>query len=396
MREWIKKHTPKVCILIYQKLRYTWIVLLFYFFRLWKIQNSRVVFCNVWGYGDNARYIAEEFLQQVRRNSVRAELIFITNHPHLAKAPEGIRLLRTNSCSAIFALATAKVWVDSNRKEGYLRKRRGQYYIQTWHGGVPLKKIEGDCADYLGKTYIRRAKWDSAMTDLYLSNGGFCTKLYRRAFWYTGEILECGTPRLDCLLRQTTQSGDRVRNEYQIEKGTKLAIYAPTYRNLRETEVYLKELPELLNVLEQRFGGSFVLLVRLHPLSAGLSENFLYGKNIKNASAARDFYELLKASEVLITDYSNTMFEAALAGKTVFLFLKDWKEYEQERGLYFELKELPFPHAEKEEELRREIAMFSETEYQERVQQFFKKLQIKETGYASELAAGRILEVLKN
>ena len=91
---------------------------------------------------------------------------------------------------------TAKVWVDSNRKEGYIRKRKGQFYIQTWHGGVPLKKIEGDCEEYLGEVYIQRAKWDSAMTDLYLSNGGFCTDMYRRAFWYTGEILECGTPML--------------------------------------------------------------------------------------------------------------------------------------------------------------------------------------------------------
>ena len=162
MREWIKRHTPKYFISVYQRVRYLWIVLLFHIFHLFRIQNNRVVFCNVWGYGDNAKYIAEEMVLR----KTKAELIFITNRPKLACAPKEIKVVQTNSIAAIFALATAKVWVDSNRKEGYIRKRKGQFYIQTWHGGVPLKKIEGDCEEYLGEVYIQRAKWDSAMTDL--------------------------------------------------------------------------------------------------------------------------------------------------------------------------------------------------------------------------------------
>ena len=106
----------------------------------------------MWGYGDNARYVAEELIDRkcAGRDAVM-ELIFITNHP--GQVPENlpIRALKTNSPAAVLALARAAVWVENNRKEAYIRKRRGQYYIQLWHGGIALKKIEGDCEEALGK-----------------------------------------------------------------------------------------------------------------------------------------------------------------------------------------------------------------------------------------------------
>lgn len=391
MREWIKRHTPKYFISVYQRVRYLWIVFLFHIFHLFRIQNNRVVFCNVWGYGDNAKYIAEEMALR----KTKAELIFITNHPKLACAPKQIKVVQTNSITAIFALATAKVWVDSNRKEGYIRKRKGQFYIQTWHGGVPLKKIEGDCEEYLGERYIQRAKWDSAMTDLYLSNGGFCTDMYRRAFWYTKEILECGTPRMDQLLKQKNIVEKQIRKQYGLLEKERIALYAPTYRNQKESECYLKDLPRIAHILSNRFQAPFVLFVRLHPLSSGQAETISYGETVKNASAARDFYELLEVSDVLITDYSNTMFEAALAGKYVFLYINDKRSYEQQRGLYFKIEELPFPYAVTEEDLRKEIINFNEEKYKRKIEQFLKELRIKETGKASQIAADRILKILK-
>lgn len=394
MREWVKKHTPKGFIFLYQKIRYGWIVVLFHIFHILPIKKNRVVFCNVWGYGDNAKYIAQQLAFKVRNHKAKAELIFITNHPTLAHAPKEIKIVRTNSVTAVFALATAKVWVDSNRKEAYIRKRKGQYYIQTWHGGIPLKKIEGDCENYLGETYVERAKWDSAMTDLYLSNGGFCSEMYRRAFWYTGEILECGTPRMDRLLRGKAKGKEKIRKQYDLSLEEKIAIYAPTYRSQMDSDGYLKELSKIAETLSKRFQIPFVLLVRLHPLCAGQAEGIEYGGTVKNANAACDFYELLEAADVLITDYSNTMFEAAMAGKYVFLYVKDQKEYEKERGLYFKIEELPFPYAVREDKLREEIMEFKEENYRKKVEQFLGKLKVQETGKAAELAAERILKMI--
>ena len=43
-------------------------------------------------------------------------------------------------------MATAKVWVFDCRQPEWLIKRKGCYYIQTWHG-TPLKKLVLDMED---------------------------------------------------------------------------------------------------------------------------------------------------------------------------------------------------------------------------------------------------------
>ncbi len=88
------------------------------------------------------------------------------------------------------------------------------------------------------------------------------------------------------------------------------------------------------------------------------------------------------------------MFEAALAEKYVFLYINDKKVYEQQRGLYFKIEELPFPYAVTEEDLRKEIINFNEEKYKRKIEQFLKELRIKETGKASQIATDRILEIL--
>lgn len=409
MRELIKKLTPNSLIELYKKLRYAWITLLFHAFHLCKIKKNRVVFCNVWGFGDNTKYIAEALEEYRKREKIKQncqrqkgilnsfflpELIFITNRPEKIQDSE-IKMVRTNSISAIFFLATAHIWVDSNRKEAYIKKRKGQYYIQTWHGGLPLKKIEGDCADYLGEAYRLRAKRDSEMTDLYLSNGGFCTQMYRRAFWYSGEIFECGTPRIDRLINKDIKREEKIRNTLNILPHQKVAIYAPTYREQKDTKSYLKQLDKVLETLEKKFSSDFVLLVRLHPLAAGLNNMYQYNDKIIDVSYYRDMYELLEIIEVLITDYSNTMFEVGMIKKKVFLFTKDLEEYGKNRGFYFSFDELPFPTAKTQEELIENILNFNLIDYQRKTKQFFKTVNLVEEGSAAQQAVTRILKELK-
>ena len=197
MRERLKQLSPRGVIKIYQNARFLLIRILMFLFRVFPIVTRRIVLMNVWGFGDNTKYVTEE----LSSSNIPCEIIFICNHPNKGEMPRNVKVVKTNTIAAIYALATAKVWVGSNRMERYISKRPGQYYIQLWHGGLALKKIEGDAASYLGRKYIKHAMQDSAMTDLYVSNSETCTRMYKRAFWYQGEISEWGSPRMDLLLR---------------------------------------------------------------------------------------------------------------------------------------------------------------------------------------------------
>ncbi len=390
MRELIKHITPKFMIRLYQAARYAGVTALFFLCRLWKIQPGLVVLCNVWGYGDNAKYVTEALRRRLKTEP-RLQLVFVTNHPEQVPKEPGLRAVRTNTPAAVFALARAQVWVENNRKEAYIRKRKGQYYIQLWHGGIPLKRIEGDCAAELGEAYIRRARKDSAMTDLFVSNSTFCTEMYRRAFWATCEIAEWGTPRNDRLVQQAKE-GFSMQTEGEAGGKPKqhTAVYAPTYR-ADGSNPFPFEVKKLRQALQQRFGGAWKILVRLHPLVAAGGQ-FAGVAGVEDISNAPDLYEVLYTADVLITDYSNTMFEFMMTGRPVFVYMPDCAEYEKERGCYFSRTELPLPVADTPDEFYNAIRTYSPEGYAKKQQEFYKKAGLKESGRAAEQVAEHIMK----
>lgn len=393
MRNKLKKLMPAPVLKLFKELRYVWIVGLFHLFHLIPINKKRIVLCNVWGFGDNAKYVTKELARRQLKESI--ELIYVTNHPLTTQAPSNVTVVKTNSIKAIYYLSTARIWLDNNRKESYIRKKKGQYYIQTWHGGIALKKIEKDYETALGKKYVSNAKRDSKMTDLYISNSNFCTRMYRNSFWYHGDIKEFGSPRNDVLLSHESSSKEKICKILNIPTDYKIAIYAPTYREGGNIEAYRMDFNKILEHLTNRFSNKWVIAVRLHPLVASLSDFITYNKSVINATNYGDIYELMAAGDVLFTDYSNLMFEFSFMKKPVFLYALDINEYDKDRGFYFDYANLPYYKAYEMNELLDNIENYSEDEYHQRIEEFFQKIDLYESGNASKLVADHILEVLQ-
>jgi CDP-glycerol glycerophosphotransferase (TagB/SpsB family) len=82
------------------------------------------------------------------------------------------------------------------------------------------------------------------------------------------------------------------------------------------------------------------------------------------------------------------MFEPAFVKKPVFLFATDRKEYiDKEYDLLIDYDTLPFPIAESNEELARNIENFNQAEYEKKLDAFMEKYGVHEDGHASERAA---------
>ena len=103
------------------------------------LNTKKVVFGNFYGggFGDNPKFIAEELLKR----DLGFEMYWMLEDVN-SPLPEGIKPVRPNTFAFAYHMATAKFWVDNTRKQHYLIKRKEQYYIQTWHGGPGLKKVE--------------------------------------------------------------------------------------------------------------------------------------------------------------------------------------------------------------------------------------------------------------
>jgi CDP-glycerol glycerophosphotransferase len=369
-------------------------VFFYYIFRIFPIQNNKIFFQNYngKGYGDNPKYIAEEIL----RRGYDLILVWAVRRKYKGNIPKKIKTVPYISICAIYECATAKIWIDNCRKQLYVRKRRGQYYIQTWHGTINFKKVEKDVENKLLSFYVKHAKYDSTIADLFLSDSKFTSQLYCSSFWYNGEILECGTPREDILINQNQHLKEKVKKHFNISENTKIILYAPTFRNIFNTDIFDINYKLILNNLQEQTNKNWVFLLRMHPNDSKKSGVFIYNDLILNASEYDDMQEILLASDILITDYSDCMYEFALMDKPVFLYIKDYEQYKIERDFYFDIISLPFPSAVNNEELLQKILNFNTANYLKSLNDFFLKVGVFKEGTASKKVVDRIMEEMND
>lgn len=348
--------------------------------RIFPIKKNKIVCCNMKGkrYGDNPKYIVDEIIRQ----KLDYEIIWLMKDEFDADLPQEVRKGKYNFFSIIYHLATAKFWIDSNTKQYGLLKRKNQYYIQTWHGSYGLKKIFGDLSDKMNFFDKKNLNHNSKIEDLLISNSKATTEIYRRAFWYQGEILECGSPRNDIFYEDKEIYIKKIKDFFRL-KDVKIVLYAPTYRSdYSTTEMHLN-FERLLQALNRKFDSEWVILVRLHPYNMVDAEKFIhYTDRILNATDYNVMQELLVASDILISDYSSCIFDFVTGGKTCFLYATDVEKYKDERDFYFDIQKLPFPLAESNDELEHNILTFDAKQYQIKLKQLFEQVGLCDNGNA--------------
>lgn len=367
--------------------------MLFQFLAILPVRNNKIVFDNFGGrgYGCDPKYIAEELLK--RKEPL--DLVWLTKDVE-CELPDGIRPVRYGSIRAMYELATAKIWIDNIKNAIRLPKKKEQYYIQTWHSSLGLKRNEQD-AEFLKKTYVNRAKRDAAITDLMYSNNAFRAEKYKERFWYHGEVIRCGHPRNTILLNVPQGMREKVLAYFDIDERKKVLLYAPTFRNKEDLEIYLFDVSKCLEVLSKKLGGEYVCLLRLHSNSVAYANKKKLGEFAYNATDYPDMQELMAISDVLITDYSGSMFEFMLTGRPTFLFMKDLKRYiVHERKLYFSFEELPFLMAEDESELWNNILQFDQEVYRKKCKLFMDRIDMRDDGNGAERIADIVLSQIDN
>ena len=88
-----------------------------------------------------------------------------------------------------------------------------------------------------------------------------------------------------------------------------------------------------LDALEKRFHKKFVLFLRSHPHTG--KDIFLSNtgrEGIFDVSDYADMQELLCASDILLTDYSSSMWDFSFTGRPCFIFAEDIESYKKERN----------------------------------------------------------------
>ena len=351
--------------------------IIYYLFNLLPVKD-KVVATTMRGrkFSDNPRFVLEE----LHNRKPDLDIVWFVDDRYKYEVPSWVRAEPYYKCGMlkrIYEMATAKVWINSHMFEVFVQKKKSQLFIQTFHGGVVLKKIYLDIPGYKrhGDAYEELVR-TSRMTDLFISNSDFNDGLIRRAFDYKGKKLG-----LD---------------------GKKIFLYAPTFRDSFERThivnytVYDVDFPNVYKALTETFGGDWVILVKFHPIMQNYikSDNYFVYDFVINVTNYVNMQELLASSDFVMTDYSSSIFDSAIAGIPGFTIGLDYEEYMSDRDVYFKLEELPFPFARTNEELVNNIRNFKAEDYNKKWESFKKEIGLCENGHGSEKIAEVICQYL--
>ncbi len=404
--------------IVWRKLKAAGNKLCFVACRIFPIRNNRISICTFegkGGFGCNPKYIAEELHQR----NPNYEFIWFVND--LSKEfPPYIKKVPNTLWSRAFWLSTSRIWIDNYRKPYGTCKRRKQYYVNTWHGTIGFKSIGLWRGRKFSKMAYLVSRNDSDMIDGVVIDSKWCAEMFPKGMVYSGDFLWDGAPRCDVLYGDRTLYKERFRKKHGLALDARIIMFAPTFRegsvNGRRvvfSELWTLDFMRMLKNLEQRFGRSWYLCVRVHPQLAARAEDCrdsqLEGKMI-DVSREDDMYEILAGMDAFITDYSSAAMDASFAHMPVFIYADDIGQYVNDRGsMLWNMTTdsdaiirnnrqmtpgmdviLPYPVAQNNEELERRILKFDMEDYLSKMKTFEEKVELTFDGKASLRIADRI------
>lgn len=386
-------------------------------YRRGKIQNNKIFIMTFDdSYSCNPKYILEEILRQ----DIPMEIVWVI--PSKGKIPKerfpaGIKLVRRGSYTMYEEMGSAKVWLDNalNCVWYGMPKKKGQVYINTWHGSMGIKRLSGN------RTWLHRAKRCNRLTDYCVSNSTFEEDVFHTTFWTDVPCLKFGHARNDLLFNREAVEAlkEKVYRYFKLEQSNqtdiqigplpqehldvqicqtreckKLFLYAPTFRDEGQTNFKAVDYRRLKQTLEARFGGEWIILVRSHFKDRASKSNLKFNDWLKNASGYGDIQELLAVVDMGMTDYSSWAYDFILTRRPLFLYTPDITDYDQSRGFYYPLKSTPFPLAQDNDELEAKILGFNEESYLTYVDEFLRDKGCYEDGHAAEKLVEKLKEVM--
>lgn len=336
------------------------------------IDPNLVVFESFGGkqYTCNPKALFEEMVQNPAYAGYRFVWCFtgaVSKRYEFLKQYRNVSLMKKGSKRYYEVMATARYRITNSTNPRTIPVRRGQTYIQTWHG-TPLKRLGCDIVNDgnasqsvkdIHKMYRKEAKQFTYL----LSPSAYTTEKLGSAYGLTEaekkkKVIEQGYPRNVYLFKYADEDVARIKQELFLPKDKKVILYAPTFRE--KTYAYGEgfEYQVALDIdrLQKRFGDTACVLLRAHYFSSMDLEAERYRGFLYDVSDYGDINHLYVISDMLITDYSSVMFDYSILRRPMIFYMYDVEEYRgQLRDFYIEPDILPGPIVSTQEELESAI-----------------------------------------
>lgn len=370
-------------------------------FWIFPIKRNKLFFMSTMGksYSCNPKYIYESMIADERFSN--CEFIWCFRKPRKNILPHNAntrKINKRNVLSFFYHLLTSKVVIYNCGGFSYAPIRKKQFLVETWHGAGTYKKVNLTVAN---KSASSKKGVEMASKDikLFLATCEFNTEFFiRKGMGYSGEILNSGFPRNDSLVNNLSSTKRKVKALLGLKNDERLILYAPTFKGNEHNAQNIRMESELLDVLKlkenlkKKFHADWVFATRGHQYAGDL---LMKGSDM-DLSDYPDMQELLLVADILVTDYSSSIWDFALTRKPCFLFVPDLEEYVgKERGFLTPIDFWPALYARDNNSLTRVIEEFCEDSYKKKVNAYFEKYGCYEKGNACEMVNNRIFEEIK-
>ena len=241
-----------------------------------------------------------------------------------------------------------KYWITCVNIERSLRfKKKNQIYLNTDHG-ITIKTCGNDA--------VGRKDYDFYYINYYCVSGTYERNMYIRVFNLNPKsIIPTGLPRNDELYHISSEEVLGIKKRLGLDN-KKIILYAPTWRDSTDVgKTYTITPPITLEKWQESLGDEYVLLLRAHPYTTKLL-GVEFNEFIRDYSSYNTVNDLIKISDILISDYSAIIFDFSITEKPIFCFAYDYDDYAKNRGIALDLKtEFPGGIVQDEDELIRRI-----------------------------------------
>ena len=243
------------------------------------------------------------------------------------KVMYGIRMIR-----AMYHLRTASLVVVDNAwlPVHVARHPARTTVVQVWHAVGALKRFG---LDTVPPPHEPERSFLHRYYDFVVSSGEASREPWSRAFGTPlDRVLPLGSPRTDMLVDgdALARARERVLQRYPALRERRVVTYAPTFRGRGRGK---RPAPGLDAArLRSALPASDVLVLKSHPnLDARLVPTAGFDVVV---APAEDMNDVLAATDILVTDYSSSIFEYALLRRPLVLLVPDLAEYARMPGLY--------------------------------------------------------------
>lgn len=301
--------------------------------KVFTVTDEKLILFNSFGgkkFDDSPYAIYQEMVKDSRFKDYK--LIWAFHDPD--KFDDVKQKIKSDSFTYFITTLKARVWITNSAiQRGMSYSGKNTFSLNTWHGS-PLKKMGLDLNPDSKNSIMQEYSAFLAQSEYEKDKMSKAYNIDPNKFYVFG------LPRNDALTRDLKEKQDNAKKLLGIPQKKKVILYAPTFRDYQVDDDFTQVLDIPLNYKkwEEKMGDEYVFLLRVHYEVAKHTQ-LPTDKMWMDVSNYQNLDTLMLASDLLITDYSSIMFDYAILKKPIICYTYDYKEYEEKRGMYFDVRD---------------------------------------------------------